>query len=220
MSDHHAKLLRLETLDHEVIKKFVALIEVEDVEYLDFVNFGIDDSRLLVEKAFVRPRVGQVQLLVVSFKQITVEAQQALLKILEEPPTATNFLFCLPTTLHLLPTLSSRFHVVNVPDKVLSEAVDNEQFNSFIVLNYGDRLTEIAERIKAKDQEWVTNVKFGLLVWLDKQDLIKLNPELSQTLLWSAGLLQTRGSANKYLLEEIALSLPVRPERHVRSRRD
>ena len=53
------------------------------MEYLDFTNFGIDDSRLLVEKAFVRPMVGQLQLLVVSFKQITVEAQQALLKFLK-----------------------------------------------------------------------------------------------------------------------------------------
>jgi len=213
MSDHHAKLLRLETLDHEVIKKFVALIHVDDVEYLNFTNFGIDDSRFLVEKAFVRPKVGQIQLLVVSFKQITVEAQQALLKILEEPPVATNFLFCLPTTLQLLPTLLSRLQVINTNEIEISETTDNQAFNTFVALNYAERLTEIAERIKSKDQEWVTKIKIGLLSWLDQQDLIQVNHELSQTLLWAAGLLQTRGSANKYLLEEVALSLPVAAEK-------
>jgi DNA polymerase-3 subunit delta' len=213
MSDHHAKLLRLETLDPEVIKKFVSLIKVDDVEYLNFTNFGIDDSRLLVEKAFVRPIVGQVQLLVVTFKQITVEAQQALLKILEEPPLATNFLFCIPTTLHLLPTLRSRFHVIDGGEIQASEVIVGDSFIKLSTLNYGDRLTEIAERIKAKDQDWVTEIKVGLLSWLDQQDLIRLDPELSQTLLWSATLLQTRGAANKYLLEEIALSLPVAAEK-------
>lgn len=213
MSDHHAKLLRLETLDQEVIKKVVSLIKVDDVEYLDFTNFGIDDSRLLVEKAFVRPMVGQLQLLVVSFKQITVEAQQALLKILEEPPVATNFLFCLPTTQQLLPTLLSRFQVINTNVIEMSGAGENESFNNFLTLNYGDRLTEIANRIKAKDQDWITEIKLGLLIWLDKQDLTQLGPDLGQTLLWTAGLLQTRGSANKYLLEEIALSLSIAAEK-------
>jgi len=213
MSDHHAKLLRLETLDYEVIKKIVALIHVDDVEYLNFTNFGIDDSRFLVEKAFVRPKVGQIQLLVVSFKQITVEAQQALLKILEEPPVATNFLFCLPTTLQLLPTLLSRLQVSNTNGIEISETTGNQAFNTFVALNYAERLTEIVERIKSKDQEWVTKIKIGLLSWLDQQDLIQVNHELSQTLLWAAGLLQTRGSANKYLLEEVALSLPVAAEK-------
>ncbi len=213
MSDHHAKLLRLETLDHEVIKRFVSLIKVDDVEYLDFVNFGIDDARLLVEKAFVRPLVGQERLLVVTFNQITVEAQQSLLKILEEPPLTTNFLFCLPTTLHLLPTLSSRFHLADSGEIESSVAVDNIEFKNFVVSNYTERLNEIAERIKAKDQEWVTKIKMGLLSWLDRQDLIQINHELSQTLLWAAGLLQTRGAANKYLLEEIALSLPIAAEK-------
>ncbi|HMO78036.1 MAG TPA: hypothetical protein PKA42_03640 [Candidatus Paceibacterota bacterium] len=213
MPDHHAKLLRLDNLEPEVIKKFVSLIKVDDVEYLQFTNFGIADSRLLIEKAFVRPVVGQVQLLVISFKQITVEAQQALLKILEEPPAATIFLFCLPTTLHLLPTLMSRFQVLSPGESDLPKLKDNDQFHSFLSAHYNQRLTEIAERIKAKDQEWVTSIKVGLLAWLSHQDLLKLKPELSQILLWSAELLQTRGSANKYLLEEIALSLPIAAEK-------
>lgn len=213
MSDHHAKLLRLKTLDREVIKKIVALIKVDDVEYLDFTNFGISDARVLIEKAYVRPKVGQVQLLVVTLKQITIEAQQALLKILEEPPVATNFLFCFPITLSLLPTLFSRFHEIDCSEIKLSETEKNESFNTFYALNYPNRLTEIAEMINVKDQDWVAKIKVGLLSWLDKQDLTRVNPELCQTLFWTASLLQTRGSANKYLLEEIALSLPVAAEK-------
>lgn len=213
MSDHHAKLLRLDTLDNDVIKKYVASIEVVDVQYLSFDKFGIGDSRLLIEKAFIRPQVGGVQLLVVSFKQITEEAQQSLLKILEEPPVATNFLFCLPTTLHLLPTLLSRFQVIEPHELAIIKTVDDGSFSDFLAHNYAERLAEIAERIKAKDQEWVTKIKLGLLAWLDNQDLKALGAELSQTLIWTAGLLQTRGSANKYLLEEIALSVPVAAEK-------
>lgn len=220
MPDHHAKLLRLETLDNEVIHKVVSLIKCDDVEYLKFVNFGITDSRLLVEKAFVRPIVGPVMLLVVSLEQITVEAQQALLKILEEPPVATNFLFCIPKTLQLLPTLASRFQTLDINEDEYIKAAENSVFNIFLNQNYSDRLNAIADKVKAKDLEWVTNIRLGVLSWLDRQDLLNIDRELSQTLLWTAGLLQTRGAANKYLLEEIALTLPVRPERHVRSRRD
>jgi DNA polymerase III delta prime subunit len=203
MLEHHAYLYRAEVVSPLAVKDIVFKLNISEVNYIELEAFGIDDVRTLTEKAFVRPLVGDKQLIVVCIKTITVEAQQALLKILEEPPISTVFLFCIPTTLYLLPTLLSRFQIEN---NYTSNEVSLVEFSDFVSLKVADRITEITNRLAKKDNLWVDKMKAGLLNYIQAESR-QLPIQTLSALYFVSEHLQTRGASNKLLLEEMALTL-------------
>lgn len=74
----------------------------------EFERFGVDEARELIALAALK-NVGEAVFLV-GVSQITTEAQQALLKLLEEPQQGTTFIFLVPHGV-LLPTVKSRMMV-------------------------------------------------------------------------------------------------------------
>ncbi len=205
MLPHHSYLLRVDEVKPETALAFVTSIQIEEVNYVTLDSFGIGDVRTLTAQAFVRPQVGDTQVIVVTTSTITVEAQQALLKILEEPPVSTVFVFCLPKTLYLLPTLLSRFFDVT-SSETLESPKENKTLEEFCTLRVADRITEITNRLGKKDLAWVDEIKAGLLQKLVRDSKV-LAPEKLNLLFFVAEHLQTRGASNKLLLEEMALSL-------------
>ncbi len=205
MLKHHAYLCRVSIVKPESVADFVTSLEVTEVNYITLENFGIDDVRALTEKAFVRPQRGSIQLIVVCINSITIEAQQALLKLLEEPPASTAFVFCVSNTLYLLPTVLSRFQltIINTNHE---EGMNNPFFSKFISLSIPERFNEITTRLTAKDTKWIDQIKDGLLWQLKHRSLIH-SAESAALLFWIAEHLQTRGASNKMLLEELALTI-------------
>ncbi len=77
-----------------------------DVSAASFERFGIEESRALVERAALRSISGRA-LFVIGISSITSEAQQALLKLLEEPQAGVTFVLLAPHGAFLL-TVRSR----------------------------------------------------------------------------------------------------------------
>ncbi len=204
MIDHHAFLCKTKEVHREAILHVLQSLGIEEVRYLELASLGINEVRDVTEKSYVRPLVGKKQLLVLLVKDITVEAQQALLKLLEEPPQSTTFLFCVPESLFLLSTLLSRFHLL--PPSVLAPKTEFATYQSFIELSVAERLQCITIRLAAKDQEWIRALKLGLLESL-RTSVHGYPLSTVQTLFWVAEHLLTRGASNKQLLEELALTL-------------
>jgi DNA polymerase III delta prime subunit len=161
---------------------------------------GIDPVRELVETAHQRP-VGQaLQHIIVRADRITLEAQNALLKVLEDTPETTLISLVFPHDTQLLDTIHSRVQLRHA--KVDDESVT---FGEFLDLPVADRLALIERRTKAKDEDWMRDIKRGLLHHLSTRPDVDL-----QTLEFVARRLLTRGASNKLLLEELALTLPAR----------
>lgn len=80
-----------------------------DVHVREFEKFGIDESRWLTEAGALRSAGGRA-LFVVGVSVISREAQQALLKLFEEPQAGTTFVLLAPHGA-LIPTLRSRMLV-------------------------------------------------------------------------------------------------------------
>jgi DNA polymerase III, delta subunit len=84
-----------------------------DFLWIDTESFGIADARSLVarslEKAF-----GEKRVFVISADRLTREAQNALLKTLEEPIPNTHFFILAREEKNFLPTLLSRLQVESV----------------------------------------------------------------------------------------------------------
>jgi len=207
MLAHHAYLCRMPEVTADKVRIVADTFDIKATVFLDITAFGINDVINLTDKAYMRPSEGDVQILVVSLTTITIESQQALLKLLEEPPAGTVFLFCVPNSLFLLATLLSRFSVLPY-DLSETESVDTAELDAFLALSTGARMTMVADRISAKDVLWVTDLKRQLISKLTKKSFHG-NPEKLALMYWIADHLQTRGASNKQLLEELALTEPV-----------
>lgn len=174
------------------------------VEVLTFAwdKVGIDDVRTLVAKAQLRPVTDHGQLIVVATSFVTHEAQNALLKLFEEPPADTSFLLVVPPAFQLLPTLQSR---IGQETTVVDDAT-NQTWDLFLAATYADRLQQIDSWQKTKDPQWLTEIVSGL----HSVDRTSFSFEQLQTSQLVGQKLQTRGASNKMLLEHLALALPFR----------
>jgi DNA polymerase-3 subunit gamma/tau len=86
-----------------------------DVTEIDAASHNsIDDARALIEQSNFAPINSRYKIFILDeFHMLSNSAQNALLKLLEEPPTNTLFILC-TTELHkVLPTISSRCQVFN-----------------------------------------------------------------------------------------------------------
>ena len=211
MLAHHAYLCRMGEVTEDKVKSVAETFDISATVFLQIDAFGIDDVRTLTEKAYMRPSEGDTQLLVVSLITITVESQQALLKLLEEPPAGTVFVFCVPTSLFLLPTLLSRFSVLQT-EATNTKPEDTTEFDAFLSLPVGERMTMITDRLAAKDILWVTTMKRQLIAKLANKTFHN-SPDTLAHLYWIADHLQTRGASNKQLLVELALVVKTTAEK-------
>lgn len=210
MLTHHSYIIYADLDVSSLPPDFLLMNNFHDIEKLNVDLFGIDDSRNLIKKAYIQP-VGEnsKKLIVVKVGNFTIEAQQALLKILEEPPISTVFLFIVPRANILIPTLKSRF----LEYKIAENRVDkNQNFSEFVDLPYKDRLLLVAKKLDKDDQVWLKDIKSGVADWLTSS-LLLLKSEKILTLQMSVMNLGMRGASNKMLLEEIALTIPYTAEK-------
>lgn len=194
--DHHAELVWSNSV--EPVK--VEIGEGESYEQT-YEKFGIDDARELVRRAHNRPLDSEFVTFVVRTNFITLEAQNALLKVLEEPPISTKFIFVLPSDFTVLPTLLSRF---NVNDIVAVEPASYDSFSNFAQSSVTERLAAIDKSAKGKDTDWQREIKNGLVNHIRSSNC---DDKSLSSLEYVARTLLTRGASNKMLLEQAALIL-------------
>ncbi len=79
-----------------------------DVVVLRYGLFSVEDARKISELAASAPFIGDKKALVIAAGRVYHEAQNALLKVFEEPSPGTHLFLVVPTLGGLLPTLRSR----------------------------------------------------------------------------------------------------------------
>ncbi len=117
---HHANII----INKGSCKDFVFDILEKDLnfnvkanpDFLLFENesFGIDDARDLALWTIGKPLVGEMKVSLLIIKSITPEAQNALLKVLEEPPPGTYIFINLESLGGILPTFLSRVRILDL----------------------------------------------------------------------------------------------------------
>ena len=83
-----------------------------DVIVLRYGLFSPDDARRVTELAAQAPFRGEHKVLIIAATRAYHEAQNALLKLFEEPSPGTHLFFVLPSLGGLLPTLRSRVQIL------------------------------------------------------------------------------------------------------------
>jgi DNA polymerase III, delta subunit len=202
--EHHAYLYRAKAVSKETALALLPQLNASEIEYVVVRSFGIDNVRELTSMAYRTPDSGGRLGIVVVAEGITIEAEQALLKLLEEPPLTTAFLFCILDSVFLLPTLLSRFSDITKP----SDFIQTQAFADFLSSSLKDRILVISTKLANKDLLWQQEMKQGLIAYLGNP---KANLEANSlgVLSYVVDHLLTRGASNKQLFEEIALTIPL-----------
>lgn len=174
-----------------------ARVEGVDVTHARGVRMGIDDARTLIREANLSPLAGTIRTFVIAYDDITIEAQNALLKLLEEPPRTSCFYIIQSQTARILPTLRSRL----VLWKTEVQETDRTVCDTFLRASYSDRLSDIASRVTKKDDAWVHALMDGIERYAEE----KGHAELIRTVLDIRAHIERPGSSKKMLLEHVAL---------------
>ena len=91
------------------------------------LSIGIETIRIMQKSLFLKSVQGtQKAIIIDNAQELTIEAQNALLKVLEEPPAHVLFFLSTPTTETLLPTILSRCSIIALPEKE-QQLTDKEQ---------------------------------------------------------------------------------------------
>lgn len=201
MLPHHA-VVEITSRPNDVL--FVYQRELR--EHAEIVPYAvdaltIDDVRRIIALAYQTPGAYSVRIIVLTAQVINREAQHALLKVLEEPPTTTQFLILLPSLAGLLPTILSRVLVKHHQDDVVVSPV----FEKFLQSSYKDRLELIADIAKRKAEADFMAMYDGLLIYgqsIGETKVLRLVDEAQRQL-------RQKGAGKKMIWEHIALSLPI-----------
>ncbi len=195
-----------------------------DVQVREFEKFGIEDSQALRELASFKSTSGRA-LFVIGIGTITSEAQQALLKLFEEPSVGSVFVLLVPHGV-LLTTLRSR--LMEYPEN-LQPALKNSLVETTQTVTRGLFLGQAADFLKAtyktrsasitallKDEEGAKERVRALLAGLEAklhEELTKSNGkkeyrEALEDIAKVRSYVNDRSPSLKMLLEHLAATLP------------
>ncbi len=199
MENHHAFITYASALSGAAIPEALKVQSV-DTEHIICGRFSIDDARALSMRAQQTPLQSPNRVFVIVCEEIAPEAQNALLKLFEEPPVHTLFYVVLPQTAHVLPTLRSRFMLLDSH----SAEQQTEDFALFAEAAYAKRVELIGAKTKDKDTQWVESIVQGC----ERAASETRQLPLMKAVLFVRRYIKTRGASPKMLLEELALLLP------------
>ncbi len=198
---HHAYIIYGTTSDllWALIYKNLAFVKKAnpDVYSEEYETLGIDEARALSEWAIMKPISDRKAAVITAFS-FTTEAQNALLKLFEEPSANTYFFILVPSNVAILPTLASRVRIVSIKEEIEV----NKKFESFLESSIPERFRIISSIIKNKDKDKARE----LVKFLIKKS--RLNLPLAEKVLQSERYVGARGASIKIILEHLAISLP------------
>ncbi len=157
----------------EEIARMSHRYQVSRFDQINLTEGRIDQIRQLQHQLQLKSYSSKVRLAVIDqAEKLTIPAQNALLKLLEEPPANAMIILASPTADLLLPTVVSRCQIIKLrtgPDRP-----DQETYNSgLIILNsilksgVGERL-KIAGEIASTREKAMEFCQNQLFIWRDK----------------------------------------------------
>ena len=123
-----------------------------DVVVMRYGLLTVDDARRVSELAAGAPFAGEHKVVIIAASRAYHEAQNALLKLFEEPPHGTYLFFILPSLGGLLPTLRSRVQILDTKWG-LTKSPHSEAAEEFMKATKEKRSAMIKKLTNGKDEE-------------------------------------------------------------------
>jgi hypothetical protein len=178
-----------------------------DIHIYEWEKLNIEDARELAAEASFKSVSGRA-LYILSAGSISFDAQQALLKLFEEPQEGSAFVLLVPPGI-LMPTLRSRF--VEYPEKFEEDAALHAPAAKFLKSSYKERSAQITALLKEEggEKERVREFLHALETQLHKKIKEKEMREGMADIQLVRNYLEDRSASMKMLLEHLAATLPL-----------
>lgn len=177
-----------------------------DVYIRSHQSFGIEEARELRARASSRALGGSAsrRIFIIATPSMTTEAQNALLKTLEEPAGEALFFFIVPSPQTLLPTLRSRAQILSFSVSASESIVDAGKFLTSPVDERLEMLKPLLE--KGKDDKRDLG---AILVFLSTlESALSSKREGLHAVYRARKYIGDKGALVKPLLEQIASLVP------------
>lgn len=174
-----------------------------DIELTETERFTIEHARQLKTRATQSP-LGSAQVFIIVCESILHEAQNALLKLFEEPSPQTYFILVIPTHKGLLPTVRSRLAYMG---RIACTPQEVPFATSFLQASVGERLALLQPTLKKKDRAFARAFVNALEHHVHKKGL-KNHAQALAEIAYVRNYLPDRSSSLKMLLEHLAVTLP------------
>lgn len=208
---HHAYIC---VGDKEQVKEYIlSFIENDldmnikgnpDIRVEQYKNFGIDDAHRINSAQLKKSIDGGKMIFVLVLDGATMEAQNSLLKMFEEPTSDTHFFIITTTSDIFLPTLLSRVELIeykSTTDKETVVLVDN-----FLNASKVKRIELLKEIIEEKDKAGALKLLNALEKSVyQKKGLSEV--ETYEVINLCRRYINDRGASVKILMEYLALSI-------------
>ena len=200
---HHANVIVGENVRNfvfEILERDLNFKTQANPDFLLIENesFGIDDARNFEKWVIGKPLLGGLKVSIMIIKSITHEAQNALLKVLEEPPFGTYIFINIESLGGLLPTFLSRVRILDAP----KNNAENNNAHKFLNSKIKEKLSLVQTLSKKNPSADGKNEMKELIKNLEK--IAYRNNFKHQNLkdiLTAKIFASTRGSSPKMLLE-------------------
>ena len=178
-----------------------------------YETFGIDEAREIKEMSSRKP-IGERKAILLRVHIFTREAQNALLKIFEDPTPDTHFFVVTPYPRALLPTLLSRMETLAFTSGGVADRTEEDALARRVRAgNIRERLFITEEMLDAEDKMKTIRFLEAFTEMLSKELRDGDTKELHDAFLAAtraASYARDRGASLKTLLEYAVLSLPER----------
>jgi len=226
---HHAYLI--EGVEEEILPEIFEFLKDLDVKtsanpdfyHIKTDSFKIEDARDLKSKNYEKSFSNGKKIFIISANNLLLEAQNALLKIFEEPIENTHFFVIIPSVDSLLKTLISRFYFISARQDLASE--EQKKAEKFLKMNLKDRIDFIKELLAEEESEEgedklekITSSRSKAVVFLNTLETVLHKDLLSKKhfdnsfnhIFKVREFLNQPGSSVKSLMESVALVAPNR----------
>lgn len=188
-----------------------------DFHYIKTDSFVVENARRIVDMQSKRSFSGKEKrkVFVVAFSSATNEAQNALLKVVEEPSVGTHFFFVVPAVSIFIPTLRSRLSLI-YRKTAARERDEKNQAEIFLSVDKPERLAMVKKFLAEADKEraekeflleflgnlekeiWFRAEKGGLKGWREALECVNKSRKHAAV----------RSASIKMILEHLSLVLP------------
>lgn len=214
---HHAYLIqgerqKVQKALGEFLKSFAG------IEFLEITtdSFRIEDARNLKALGSEKSFEDKKKFFLISANSILREAQNAMLKLFEEPMPGTHFFVVVPDINSLLPTLASRFYVLRSD----GGSEDDTAALDFLSMPRAERIEYVKEVCAEEDEEEATvsdSARAKALRFLNALEFAlharmpqaRFDARCFEHIFKVRENLRMPGSSVKSLMESVALLAPV-----------
>ncbi len=150
-----------------------------DLEEEKATSIGIKEVKALQQRLYLRPYKGTVKSCIIPQAELlTLPAQNALLKVLEEPPGETLIFLLIQNSRALLPTIRSRCSEIDISPHEAPSVFEDEQeliaeWASFKGGSVNEQLKRAQDFAKNKDESITKLKKYLFILSRNLQDSIK-----------------------------------------------